>query len=265
VPENAKKAAENGVILASGIAELARKCSVIINMLPTPAICTEVSLGSGGIAENAAPDTLVLEMSSLSASTVGEIHKGLSAKGIRMLDAPVSGGDLKAIDGTLSIMVGGDKADYERALPAFKAMSASIIRVGDIGAGSIAKLANQIIVGVNAADMGEAFTLAAKAGVDPGLVFDAIRGGLAGSAVLEAKGPKVLARDYEPGARMDIHIKDFTNVLETAHALNLPTPLTALVMEMMQSLKAHGLGHIDHCSLTRFYELISGVEVKRRQ
>jgi 2-hydroxy-3-oxopropionate reductase len=263
MPENAQKAAEAGVKIAGSIAELAKHCPVIINMLPTPAICKNVSLGNGGIAENAGADTLVVEMSSISATTAKEIHQGLVAKGVHMLDAPVSGSDLKAIDGTLSIMVGGAKDDCERAMPMFKAMSASVIRVGEIGAGSIAKLANQIMVGANIAGMGEAFTLAAKAGVDPGLVFEAVRGGLAGSTVLEIKGPKVLARDYEPGARMEIHIKDYTNVLETAHSMNVPVPLTALVMEMMQSLKANGLGNIDHGSVVRFYELIAGVEVKQ--
>jgi 2-hydroxy-3-oxopropionate reductase len=263
-PENAKKAAQGGVSLVSSVAELAARSSVIINMLPTPAISLSTALGSGGIAENAAPGVLVLEMSSLSAMTVREIHQGLAAKGIHMLDAPVSGGEAKATDATLAIMAGGAQEDYDRALPVLKAMSASVTRVGGIGAGSIAKLANQIIVGVNIAAMAEAFTLAAKAGVDPGLVFEAIRGGLAGSAVLESKGPMVLERNYTPGARMEIHIKDLLNVLETAHTLSAPVPLAAQVMEMMQSLKANGMGQIDHGGLVRFYELLAGIEVKRQ-
>jgi 2-hydroxy-3-oxopropionate reductase len=142
-------------------------------------------------------------------------------------------------------------------------MSASTILVGNVGAGCIAKLANQIMVGVNIAAMGEAFTLAAKAGVDPGLVFEAVRNGLAGSAVLNQKGPMILERNYTPGARMEIHIKDFVNVLDTAHALSSPTPLAASVMEMMQALKANGMGQIDHGGVVRFYEMIAGVEVKK--
>ena len=263
-PTSVAEAAKGGVTPADSIPEVASRCSLIIHMLPTPAICLDVALGSGGVAEHAKPGALVLEMSSISAVTAREIHQGLVAKGITMMDAPVSGGDVKAIDGTLAIMAGGSRQDFDRALPVFRAMSASVIRVGDVGAGSIAKLANQIIVGVNAAAMGEAFALAAKAGVDPGLVFDAIRGGLAGSAVLEIKGSKILQRDYEPGARMSIHIKDFANVLDTAHALGVPVPLSAQVMEMMQALKANGLEHIDHCAVVRFYELMAQVEVKRQ-
>ncbi len=256
-------AAKGGVIPAASVAELAPRCGVIIHMLPTPAVCLAVALGPGGVGENAKPGTLVLDMSSLSPMTAREIHKGLAAKGIAMMDAPVSGGEPKAIDGTLAVMLGGSKSDYERALPALNAMAASSILVGDVGAGSVAKLANQIIVAVNIAAVGEALTLAAKAGADPGLVFDAIRGGLAGSAVLEAKGAMMLARDYTPGARMEIHIKDLANVIETAHGAGSPVPLAAQVMEMMQALKANGMGQIDHGGLIRFFELLAKVEVKR--
>lgn len=263
VPENLAEAAKWGVIPANGIAELATQCGIIIHMLPTPAICLEVAVGPGGVAEHAKPGTLVLDMSSLSPITAKEIHKGFVVRGIAMMDAPVSGGEPKAIDATLAIMLGGSKADYERALPVLEPMSASTILVGDVGAGCIAKLANQIMVGVNIAAMGEALTLAAKAGVDPGLVFDAVRGGLAGSMVLDSKGPMVLARNYEPGARIEIHIKDMVNILDTAHSICAPTPLAALVMEMMQSLKAHGMGNIDHGGIIRFYEMMAGVEVQR--
>ncbi len=262
-PANMEAAVKNGVAAAKSVAEVASRCGIIIAMLPTPAICLDVALGGGGIAEHAKPGSLLLEMSSLSPMTVKEMHRGLAAKGISMMDAPVSGGEPKAADATLAIMLGGDKADYERALPVLKPMSASTILVGGIGAGCVAKLANQIMVGVNIAAMGEALTLAAKAGVDPGLVFDAVRGGLAGSTVLDAKGPMVLARNYEPGARMEIHIKDMVNILDTAHAVSSPTPLAAQVMEMMQALKANGMGDIDHGGVIRFYEMMAGVEVKR--
>jgi len=263
VQANLDDAAQGGIVPAKSVVEVARQASIIIHMLPTPAICISTALGPDGVGAHAKPGTLVIDMSSISAMTAQEIHKGLVEKGIRMIDAPVSGGDLKAIDGTLAIMVGGSMEDFTRALPVLEAMSSSVLRIGDIGAGCIAKLANQVMVGGNIAAMGEAFTLAAKAGVDPGLVFDAVRGGLAGSTVLEQKGPKVLSRDYEPGARMEIHIKDFVNVLETAHGLSCPTPLTALVMEMMQSIRANGEGHIDHGAVVRFYERAANIEVKR--
>ncbi len=260
MPANCEDAASRGVKIAAGTAEVARQCSVIIQMLPTPAICID---SATEVARHARPGSLVLDMSSLAPMTAQQIEKILAEKGIHMMDAPVSGGEPKAIDGTLSIMAGGTQEDYDRALPVFKPMSAATILVGKVGAGCIAKLANQIMVGVNIAAMGEAFTLAAKAGVDPALVFEAVRKGLAGSTVLEAKGPMILDRDYTPGARMEIHIKDFTNVLETAHSMNAPVPLTANVMEMMQSLKANGMGQIDHGGVVRFYEMMADVQVKR--
>ncbi len=263
VPANLAEASKGGVIAGDGLADVARRATIIIHMLPTPAICVSTALGPDGVAAYAKPGTLVIDMSSISSMTAQEIHKGLAEKGLHMLDAPVSGGEPKAMDGTLAIMVGGSQEDFDRALPVFNAISSSVLRVGEIGAGCIAKLANQIMVGVNIAAMGEAFTLAAKAGVDPGLVFEAVRHGLAGSTVLEQKGPMILERNYEPGARMEIHIKDFVNVLDTAHALSSPTPLTAQVMEMMQSLKANGMGNIDHGGVVRFYEMAANVEVKR--
>lgn len=263
VPANNDAAAQSGVRIASSPAELAAGCAVIIQMLPTVAICVSSALGENGIARNAKPGTLVLDMSSLSPAAAQEIHAGLAEKDIHMMDCPVSGGEPKAVDGTLAVMCGGSEEDFARALPVLRPMSSSVLRVGGIGAGNVAKLANQIMVGVNIAAMCEAFTLAAKAGVDPALVFEAVRGGLAGSMVLEAKGPMVLDRNYEPGARMEIHIKDFVNVLDTAHALSSPTPLTALVMEMMQSLKANGMGNIDHGGVIRFYEMAANVAVKR--
>ena len=263
VAANAAEAEKSGVVIAPNVAALAAQCSLIINMLPTPAICREVCLGNGGIAENAKPGTLVIEMSSLSSMTAKELQTGLAQKGIAFMDAPVSGGEPKALDATLSIMAGASESDYARALPVLKPMAASVIRVGEVGAGCVAKLANQIIVGINIAAVGEALTLAAKAGVDPALVYEAVRGGLAGSTVLDAKAPMILDRNFEPGARMEIHIKDFTNVLETAHSISSPTPLTAIVMEMMQALKANGMGQIDHGGVVRFYEMMAGVEVKR--
>ncbi|MGL4209026.1 MAG: NAD-binding protein, partial [Candidatus Adiutrix sp.] len=205
----------------------------------------------------------VIEMSSLAPTTAQEIAAGLSRRHINFMDAPVSGGEPKAIDGTLAIMAGGLASDFERAKAIFAPMAKAVTHVGAVGAGCVAKLANQIMVAANLAGVAEAFTLAAKAGVDPALVFEATKGGLAGSAVLEAKAPMMLDRNYTPGARLEIHIKDLINVLETAHALGAPTPLTAQIMEMMQTLKAHGLGDIDHSGLVRYFEMLAQVQVKR--
>ena len=144
-----------------------------------------------------------------------------------------------------------------------KAMAASVVLTGDIGAGNVTKLANQIIVALNIAAISEALVLATKAGVEPELVYQAIRGGLAGSNVLDAKAPLVMDRKFNPGFRINLHIKDLKNVLETSHELSVPLPLTASVMEMMQALKADGMGELDHGSIVRFYEKIAKVEVKR--
>jgi 2-hydroxy-3-oxopropionate reductase len=180
-----------------------------------------------------------------------------------MLDAPVSGGQPKAIDGTLSVMVGGKQEVFDRCLPVFKAMAASVVRVGDIGAGNVAKLANQVVVAINIAAVSEALVLAAKAGVEPELVYQAIRGGLAGSTVMEAKAPLMLDRKFNPGFRINLHIKDLDNALDTGHQCGAPLPLTAAVMEIMQVLKVDDLGDCDHGALVRYFERQAKIELKR--
>jgi 2-hydroxy-3-oxopropionate reductase len=191
------------------------------------------------------------------------IREALKAKGIDMLDAPVSGGEPKAIDGTLSVMVGGDKAIFDKYYDLMKAMAGSVVHTGDIGAGNVTKLANQVIVALNIAAMSEALTLATKAGVNPDLVYQAIRGGLAGSTVLDAKAPMVMDRNFKPGFRIDLHIKDLANALDTSHGVGAQLPLTAAVMEMMQALRADGLGTADHSALACYYEKLAKVEVTR--
>jgi 2-hydroxy-3-oxopropionate reductase len=249
---------------AARVADVAAECAFIITMLPNSPQVREVALGRGGIADSAKPGTLLVDMSSIAPLAAREIHDGLKAKGIRMLDAPVSGGEPKAIEGTLSVMIGGAQQDFDEAKPVLAAMAASVVRVGDIGAGNTAKLANQIVVAVNIAALAEALSLSVKAGVDPALVFQAIRGGLAGSSVMEAKAPMMLDRNIKPGFKIDLHIKDMGNILETGHAVNVPLPLSAMVMEMMQALKADDLGDADHSALVRYYEKIANLEVQSR-
>ena len=157
-----------------------------------------------------------------------------------MLDAPVSGGEPKAIDGTLSIMVGGDRETFDQVKPVLGAMGATVVHVGEIGAGNIAKLANQVVVALNIAAVSEALVLAQKAGVSPEAVFEAIRGGLAGSTVLEAKAPMMLDHNFKPGFRISLHIKDLVNALDTSHEVGAHLPLTAAVLEMMTALEAEG-------------------------
>lgn len=258
-----KELAAAGAETAASPKEVAEKCDVVVTMLPNSPHVRAVVSGPRGVIEGAGPGTTVIDMSSIAPLASREIASLLAEKGVEMLDAPVSGGEPKAIDGTLSVMVGGKKDVFERCYPIMKSMAASVVRVGDAGAGNVAKLANQIVVALNIAAMSEALVLAAKAGVQPDLVYQAIRGGLAGSTVLDAKAPLVMDRKFSPGFRVNLHIKDLGNVLETSREIGVPLPLTAAVMEMMQALKVDGLGDADHCSLVQHYEKMAHIEVKR--
>jgi 2-hydroxy-3-oxopropionate reductase len=252
-----------GAELANSPKDVGERSDVVITMLPNSPQVKEVVLGENGLIEGLQPGKVVIDMSSIAPLVSREVCEQLEAKGIDMLDAPVSGGEPKAIDGTLSVMVGGKTKVFETHSDLLKAMAGSVVRVGDIGAGNIAKLANQIIVAINIAAMSEALVLATKAGVDPDLVFQAIRGGLAGSTVLEAKAPLVMDRKFDPGFRINLHIKDLLNSLETSHEVGVPLPLTASVLEMMHALKADGFEFEDHSSLVKYYEKLANVEVKR--
>jgi 2-hydroxy-3-oxopropionate reductase len=243
--------------------DVAAKTHVIITMLPNSPHVKAAVLGKDGVIEGAHKGSIVVDMSSITPIVSREISKALAQKGIRMLDAPVSGGEPKAIDGSLSIMVGGAQADFDEVLPIFKAMGSSAVLTGGSGAGSVTKLANQIIVQLNIAAVSEALVMATKAGVDPELVYKAIRGGLAGSTVLDAKAPLMLDREFDPGGRISTNLKDIANVLETSHEIGVPLPLTAVVMEILQALKADGMGNLDHGAIVRFYEKLAHVEVKR--
>ncbi|MDD9269515.1 2-hydroxy-3-oxopropionate reductase [Paenibacillus sp. GCM10023248] len=252
-----------GAMSADSPKAVAEQSDVVITMLPNSPQVKEVALGPNGIIEGAKPGTVLIDMSSIAPLTSQEIAQRLGEKGIEMLDAPVSGGEPKAIEGTLSVMAGGKQEIFDQCYEIMKAMAASVVRTGDIGAGNVTKLANQIIVALGIAAMSEAFVLASKVGVQPELVYQAIRGGLAGSTVLDAKAPLVMDRQFDPGFRINLHIKDLLNVLETSHEVGVPLPLTASVMEMMQALKVDGLGDCDHGSLIRYYEKLAKVEVSR--
>ncbi len=242
---------------------VAEKTDIIITMLPNSPHVKDAVLGENGVIEGAKRGAIVIDMSSIAPLVSREISGKLEEIGVDMLDAPVSGGEPKAIDGTMSVMVGGKKDIFDKCYPIMDAMAGSVVYTGGIGAGNTTKLANQIIVALNIAAVAEALVLATKAGVEPELVFQAIRGGLAGSTVLDAKAPLMLDRKFEPGFRIDLHIKDLANVLETSHEINVSLPLTASVMEIMQALKADDMGDLDHGSLVRYYEKIAKVEVSR--
>jgi 2-hydroxy-3-oxopropionate reductase len=263
-PEHVEELKQVGAEVGTSPSDVALKTNIVITMLPNSPNVRQAVLGGKGIIEGAKPGALVVDMSSIAPLVAREVSEELAKKEIRMLDAPVSGGEPKAIDGTLSIMVGGAKADFDQMVPIFKAMGSSAVLTGAIGAGNVTKLANQIIVALNIAAVSEALVLATKAGVDPNLVYQAIRGGLAGSSVLDAKAPLMMDRKFNPGFRINLHIKDLGNVLETSHAVGVPLPLSAAVMEIMQALKVDGLGERDHGSIVRFYEKLAQIEVKRK-
>lgn len=248
------KAAVNGRDAAS-------QAEAVITMLPNSPHVRAAVLGENGIAEGAKPGTVLIDMSSIDPTESKKIGEECAKRGIEMLDAPVSGGEPKAIDGTMSVMVGGKKAIFERCYDILMSMAGSVVYVGELGSGNVAKLANQMVVAINIAAVAEALSFAKKAGTDPELVYQAIRGGLAGSTVMDAKAPMMLSRNFNPGFRIELHIKDLNNALNAAHAISSPAPLTAQMMEIMQFLRSEGCDMEDHSSVVKYYEKISGVTV----
>ena len=252
----------SGAVSASSAKDVAQQSDVVVTMLPNSPHVKQVMLGEGGVLEGAKEGTIVVDMSSISPIVSREVSAELAKKGVVMLDAPVSGGEPKAIDGTLAIMVGGSEEAFAKVEPVLAVMGGSVTLVGEIGSGNITKLANQIMVASNIAGMAEALVLATKADVNPEKVFKAIRGGLAGSTVLDAKAPLVLGGNFKPGFRIDLHIKDLQNALDTAQSVDTPTPITGSVIEMMKALSADGKGSDDHGGLIQWYEKLAKVEVR---
>jgi len=244
-------------------AAIGESCDLVLTMLPNSPQVKAVMLGEDGVAAHMKPGSVSIDMSSINPVASKEIAAALAEKGVEMLDAPVSGGEPKAIDGTLSFMVGGKQEIFDRYKSVLEAMGASVVRCGDVGAGNTTKLANQIIVACNIRAVAEAMTLAQKAGVDPRLVYEAIRGGLAGSAVLDAKGPMMIAGNDKPGFKIDLHIKDLNNALDCAHSVGAPVPMTASVQEVMEWLHFHDGGGSDHSAIARYYEHLADIEIGR--
>jgi 2-hydroxy-3-oxopropionate reductase len=261
--EASKELEKLGAEVESTPKVVAEKSDIVITMLPNSPNVKEVALGENGLIEGAHEGLIYVDMSSIAPAASQEVYKALIEKDVEMLDAPVSGGEPKAIDGTISVMVGGKKEVFEEVKDVLAAMAGSVVHVGEIGAGNVTKLANQIIVALNIAAVSEAFVLAQKAGVNPEAVYQAIRGGLAGSTVLDAKAPMMLDRNFNPGFRINLHMKDLTNALETSHVFGAPAPLTAAVLEMMYALKVDGYEFEDHSSLVKYYEKLANAEVSR--
>ncbi|GHS86558.1 2-hydroxy-3-oxopropionate reductase [Synergistales bacterium] len=254
---------KDGAEKAASPAAVASASDIVITMLPNSPHVREVVSGKDGILSVAKKGQIVVDMSSIAPLVSRELCGLLEAKGADMLDAPVSGGQEKAEKGTLAIMVGGKEDVYNKVKDILDLMGKSNYVAG-IGAGQIAKLVNQTIVGINIAAVAEGMSLAEKAGVDPEKVFGAIRGGLAGSQCLEDKAPRMFEARYNPGFRINLHIKDLGNVQETGRALHLSMPLVAQVMEMMQNLAADGHEALDHGALGMFYEKLNGISLKKK-
>lgn len=259
--ESIKLMVDAGAKRAKDLATLASESELIITMLPNSPNVKTVVLNKGGILDGAYEGLKYVDMSSIAPLASIEIEKECAKKGVRMLDAPVSGGETKAIDGTISIMCGGDKALFDEVKPILDILGGSATLCGSIGAGNTTKLANQIIVAGNIAALAEAFTLAKKAGVNPQTVFEAIRGGLAGSTVMNTKAQMMIDSNFKPGFKIDLHIKDLNNAIDTGHSIGAPLPITVQVQEMFENLHFDDKGSHDHSGLAEYYEKISGIKI----
>jgi 2-hydroxy-3-oxopropionate reductase len=247
-----------GAKAAASPRDVAAQCDVLITMLPNSPDVELVALGPNGIIDGARRGLILADMSTISPIVSKKVGEALAAKGVAMLDAPVSGGEKGAIDGALSIMVGGDKAVFEKVLPIFQAMGKTITLLGPLGFGGFTKLANQIIVAVNLTALAEALTLGKKAGLDRELLLTALAGGLAGSRCLEQKKPNYLANTYNPGFKIDLHYKDLGLIMESARALGVPLPATAVVQELFSALRVKGRGGLDHSGVITLLEDLAG-------
>ncbi|WP_270790022.1 2-hydroxy-3-oxopropionate reductase [Enterococcus diestrammenae] len=240
----------------------AEEADVVITMLPNSPNVEAALFAENGIAEGLRPGATVIDMSSIAPKASQAFAERLAKQEVTFLDAPVSGGEPKAIDGTIAVMLGGNQEVFNRYEELLNTMASTVTRVGEVGAGNITKLANQMIVAINIAAISEAYSLAKKANVDPEAVYQAIRSGLAGSTVMDQKSNKIFSGDFEPGFRIELHIKDMQNVLETSQAVNVATPFSSLAMDIMQSLKAHGLEKKDHSAIANFYELMNNMKLQ---
>lgn len=246
-----------GAQLANSPSEVAQQSDVVLTCLPDSPDVEAVVLGENGVLSGSRPGMLYVDHSTIAPATSRKLYEALKLSGVAALDAPVSGGDIGAQQGTLSIMVGGDEAAFGRSLPILQAMGKNIIHIGDAGAGQVTKACNQIVVAMTVQAVAEALTLAKKSGVDPAKVRDALLGGFAQSRVLEVHGQRMLDRTFQPGFKLNLHRKDMNIVLQTGKELNLPLLGTAQVTELMNAAIAQGKGELDNSALITLYELLS--------
>ncbi len=263
IPGPVEEVVKAGAAACRSAAEAASRAEVTVTMLPDGPEVEAAVLSAGGVLEGAVKGSIIVDMSSISPIVSQKVGKACAARGVAFLDAPVSGGEPKAIDGTLAIMVGGDQKIFDKVLPLFQVMGSSATLTGPVGAGNVTKLANQIMVACNIAAMGEALVLATKAGLDPDVVFQAVKGGLAGSTVLNAKAPMVIGRNFKPGFRIRLHQKDLRNALLAAESMKVSLPFTSLAQQMLISLMNNGRGELDHSAIVTFLEDMAQVEVRK--
>ena len=259
--ENVDDLVANGATAGNSPADVGEKSDIIITMVQNSPESEQAITGSGGILSGASRNNLVIDMSSIEPRVSQIIADKCTSKGVKFIDAPVSGGEPFAKSGDLAIMAGGNDDDFKRAKPIFEIVGKSSVLCGETGAGNVTKLANQIIVGANIHALSEAMVLGKKAGVNPETIYNAIKGGLAGSNVMNAKGPMMYERNFDPGFRIELHFKDINNAMATAKELNVPLQVTANLQQVLTSLVEMGNGKNDHSAILRYVERISGVEV----
>ncbi|MDQ3793951.1 MAG: 2-hydroxy-3-oxopropionate reductase [Actinomycetota bacterium] len=252
---------EDGASAAGNPREVAENSDIVITMLPDSPDVREVVAGENGVLEGVGEGSLLVDMSTISPVVTEELAAQVKKKGASMLDAPVSGGDVGAIEGTLSIMVGGSEEDFERARPLFEAMGKTIVHVGGNGAGQVTKAANQVVVALTIEAVSEALVLGSKGGVAPEKILDVLSGGLAGNKVMEVKREKFLSHDFSPGFRSELHHKDLGIALAAGRAYGVVLPVTAIVDQMLLSMKKKGWGGEDHSALLRVVEDLSQHEI----
>ena len=261
VGEAVEEMVGEGATPASSAMEVASKNPVGITMVPDSPQSEAAILGPGGVLEGAAAGSTVIDMSSIAPASSQKIAAACEAAGVSFLDAPVSGGETGAIEGTLAVMVGGEKDVFYKNFDMLSTMSGSIVLCGGYGAGNITKLANQIIVAGNIAALGEALVLAKKSGINPQVVFDAIKGGLAGSNVMNTKGPMMIDGNFDPGFRIVLHQKDLHNAILTGKESGVPLIITSTVQQILGSLINDGKGNADHSAIANFMEDMAGVKI----
>lgn len=252
-----------GAALGPSPKDVAAASEVVITMLPNSPDVEAVVLGSNGVFAGAKPGTILIDMSTISPIVSQKIYAEGKKRKVSALDAPVSGGEKGAIEGTLSVMVGGDQEVFEAVVPIFQAMGKTVTYMGPAGAGGFTKLANQIIVAINLTAIGEALTLAAKAGLDPERLIRALGGGMAGSRCLEMKGPQIIKGNFQPGFKIDLHYKDLGLIMEAARTLQVPLPTTAVVQELFSALRVKGRGGLDHSAVITILEDLAGVQARQ--